>query len=97
MFDQACYRCGQVGHLRVNCPQGAPVPAPEATAQPAPPAYRREDTIECPSCSRDWVAIFESPTQFLESMTCPWCRAFEIRDGDVYRRDVALVDLRGQQ
>lgn len=32
-----CYRCGQEGHRRADCPQATPLPAPESCGQPAKP------------------------------------------------------------
>ncbi len=31
-----CYRCGQEGHHRRDCPQDVPVPEPRSTDRPVP-------------------------------------------------------------
>ena len=90
--DFKCYGCGQYGHIRTYCPQEQSPPA--VTPPPQGAAYTRKDTIECPLCSRDWVAAFTSPTQLLDTLVCPWCRTFETRDGQPYRREQALRGAR---
>jgi len=80
--ELACYHCGQMGHLRASCPVLHP-PAPT----PAAPAPRRHQAdVECPTCQRDWVAVLPYEGASLETLTCPWCRKFETRDGEVYHR-----------
>ena len=66
MDNVACFRCGQVGHLRAACPQGKPlpaaVPAPDAPAPldrlpgygvPIPPRRPEEEIAD----SRMWAGI----------------------------------------
>ena len=84
-----CNRCGQSGHYERSCAAPPPHQAAEALKS-TPTGYRRTDTIECDICGGDWVAVFDSPTQFLRTLTCPWCRIFERRDGAVYRRATPL-------
>jgi uncharacterized protein CbrC (UPF0167 family) len=84
--EPVCYRCGEAGHYRAGCPQATPEPAAaSAGATAAPTAYRRTDTVECPTCHRDWVAVFTGPAQFLSTLTCPWCRIFSVDDDGTVR------------
>ncbi len=88
-----CFRCKQTGHRKADCPHTRkpeptlPRAAPPRGAPPEPP-YKRTDTIDCPVCHNDWVAIFTKPAQILYSTYCPWCRIFETspEDGRIYRR-----------
>lgn len=41
-----CYRCGQQGHLRAQCPGAAPLPAPHARARGFDPVPARRSPEE---------------------------------------------------
>ena len=82
--ELACYHCGQMGHLRASCPQLRP---PSRPPQPRPPQpYSRQVDVECPDCHRDWVAVLTGSWDTPADHRCPWCRKFEVRDGEVYHR-----------
>ena len=45
-----CYRCGQEGHRRADCPQAEPLPAPQSSGPapkppPVPPRIIRDPAI----------------------------------------------------
>jgi zinc knuckle protein len=37
--DLACFRCGEIGHLRANCPRARPVPAADSAGAPSAEAW----------------------------------------------------------
>jgi hypothetical protein len=84
MSEQACWRCGRLGHYSRECPGAAPVASVRVEDPPA--TYRRQVDVECPTCHRDWVAVLTGSWDTPADHRCPWCRKFEVRDGEVYHR-----------
>lgn len=81
--EPACFRCGQTGHLRAQCPQDSPAPAP--TSQSDRPDWcgecdRRTRLIDhgdrmqrCPRCWA-WPAKGTYPGQLLpQHKRCGGC------------------------
>jgi Zinc knuckle len=89
-----CFTCGGPGHYARQCPTTAPgtsSPLLTATTTAAPKRYAE---IECPTCRRDWVAVLTGARDTLADLTCPWCKLFEVRGGQVYHR---ITPARGGQ
>ena len=62
-----CYRCGQEGHARSQCPQDTPLPPPPqpsgqaATTLPVPPRVWRD-----PAIARIWAAAIRDALSFAQ-------------------------------